>query len=95
VLSAADTNPTVTRVTILVRTTVALLTGPGFDEAFEEARVWFAVPYVFVRFMGLSFLFPRALQWQQPRPILTFAGISGLSLAFVVLGAALPLPWRY
>ena len=94
-LNAADTDSTRVRVTALIGTLLAFLMGTGVDEAFEDSAMWFAAPYVLVRLTGLSFLIVRAAKGEQRGPALTFAGISVAGLSLVLVGAALPLPWRY
>ena len=94
-LNSADTDRNAVRVAVLVGTFVAFLMGVGVDEAFGASALWFAIPYVFVRLTGLSFLFRNGFRGQLRGPILTFAGISLVSMAFVVAGGAAPLPWRY
>lgn len=94
-LNTADTNSTRVRVTVLVGTALALFMGVGVDEAFEEAGLWFAIPYVLVRLTGLSFLILRAWSGENRAPTWVFAGVSAMSMACVVVGGALPVPWRY
>ena len=94
-LNAADTDTTRVRVVVLIGTVLAFLMGIEVDEAFDDGALWFAIPYVLVRLTGLSFLIHRASKGEQRGPALTFAGISAIGLTLVVVGGALPLPWRY
>lgn len=94
-LNAADTDTTRVRVVVLIGTLLAFLMGIEVDKAFQDGALWFAIPYVLVRLTGLSFLLHRASKEEQRGPALTFASISAVGLVLVVVGAALPLPWRY
>ncbi|NQU37426.1 MAG: low temperature requirement protein A, partial [Actinobacteria bacterium] len=94
-LNAVDTRQPVVRITVLVGTAMAFLMGAGVDEAFDETGLWFAIPYALVKMTGLSFIVRQAFSGQNRAQLFQFAGISLASISLVVIGAALPLPWRY
>ena len=53
-LSPADTQHTVVRATTLVATSAAFVMAASVPRAFEDDPMWFAVPYVVIRLLGIA-----------------------------------------
>lgn len=88
-LNPADTTHAGVRLITLVATAFAFIMATAVPHAFEEDAVWFAVPYVVVRVLGLVLQLrlngegPDA----NPRGARTWAGLSSIGLVLVLAGA--------
>ena len=88
-LNPADTTHVVVRVITLAATAAAFVMACSVQQAFLDGALWFAVPYLVVRILGLSLQVMvdiertddyRAGIWQ-------WAGMSAIGLGFVLAGA--------
>lgn len=95
-LNAANTNRHVIRAVTLVATGLAFLMAASVDRAFGDGPLWFAVPYVLVRIIGLI-LYDRVAGHEPEirRGVRIFALTSVLGLSAVLIGAWLDGPLRY
>ena len=88
-LNPADTTHPGVRLVTLVATAFAFIMATAVPHAFEDDAIWFAVPYVLVRVLGLVLQLrlngegPDA----DPRGARTWAGLSTIGLVLVLAGA--------
>jgi low temperature requirement protein LtrA len=95
-LNPADTSNRVVRVITLAATAAAFVMAASVPRAFTDEAIWFAVPYLVVRGLGL------ALQVQVERErgghdhaaVYRWAGASLVGLGLVLLGALVDPPLR-
>jgi low temperature requirement protein LtrA len=88
-LNAADTDHHHVRLWTLVSTGVAFVMAASVEQAFGEGALWFALPYVLVRLLGLG-LYRRVAHTQaQAAAIHAFALWSLSGFAAVLIGALL------
>jgi low temperature requirement protein LtrA len=87
-LNAANTDHHRVQVVTLLATAVAFLMGVGIPGAIGESALWFAVPYVTVRVVGLLLYYWVA--WHDPaqRQAVTVFGLLSLGGLFAVLAGA-------
>jgi low temperature requirement protein LtrA len=97
-LNPADTTHPVVRVITLAATAVALVMAASVQRAFGDDALWFAVPYVIVRVLGLGLQIGVELE----RPDTSHTGVvrwvtfSSIGLVLVLAGALVdptPRPW--
>lgn len=88
-LNPADTTHAGVRVVTLVATAFAFVMATAVPDAFAEGAIWFAVPYVVVRVLGLALQLRLNAEGPgaNPRGAWTWAGFSSIGLALVLLGA--------
>lgn len=89
-LNAANTDHPRIQVFTLLATAIAFFMGVGIPGAVGPGALWFAVPYVVVRSVGL--LLYHWVAWRDPqqrRAVRIFGGASLLGLAAVLAGALL------
>ena len=89
-LNAANTEHPRVQMATLLATAVAFFLAVGIPAALGEGAVWFAVPYVAVRLVGLLLYYWVA--WSDPaqrRAVLVFGSFSVTGLAAVIAGAIL------
>jgi len=89
-LNAANTDHPRVQIVTLLATAVAFFMGVGIPRALEGGAVWFAVPYVVVRVVGLLLYYWVA--WGDPlqrRAVHTFSSFSIAGLVAVLIGAIL------
>lgn len=92
-LNPADTTHSGVRVVTLLATGAAFIMATAVPHAFEDGALWFAVPYVVVRVLGLALqlridaVTPRS----NPGGVAAWAGLSAVGLV-LVLGGALADP---
>jgi low temperature requirement protein LtrA len=96
-LNPADTSHTAVRVIALVATALAFVMAASVTRAFGDEALWFAVPYVLVRVLGLGLQVRVDLERadMQHRAIYLWTGLSSIGLALVVTGALVDTPGRY
>lgn len=88
-LNAADTDHHHIRLLTLVATAVAFFLAVGIPDSFGEGAIWFAIPYVIVRLLGLGLqvAVAEADPGQNQSAARTWAILSLAGLAAVVAGA--------
>ena len=87
-LNAADTNHTLVEIGTLMATAVAFFMAVALHDAFQDRAIWFAVPYVLVRVIGLTLYTWVARGYPSQRTaVRTFATVSVGGLVAVVIGA--------
>jgi low temperature requirement protein LtrA len=88
-LNPADTTHTIVRVITLAATAVALVMAASVQRAFGEDALWFAVPYVVVRLLGLGLQVMVELQrvGVSHSGVVRWAGLSLVGLVLVLAGA--------
>jgi low temperature requirement protein LtrA len=96
-LNAADTTHPHVELVTLAATAIAFFMAASLPGAFQERALWFALPYVAVRALGLL-LYAQVAHAADPRQhaavrIFTLASSAGLSA--VVAGAAIGGTWQY
>lgn len=94
-LNAADTTHPGIRFLTLVSGGVAFFMAQALPDAFGDGGLWFVVPYVAVRLLGLGLYGWVAADQQERRSaVRSFALLSLAGLAAALLGGALSTPWR-
>ena len=95
-LSPADTQHTVVRATTLLATGAAFVMAASVPRAFEDDPMWFAVPYVLIRLLGLAVQVEidheRAGEGQGISMAWVYVSLVGL--AVVLVGATVDMPGR-
>jgi low temperature requirement protein LtrA len=87
-LNAANTDHPRVQVTTLVATAVAFFLAVGIPRALGDGALWFAVPYVAVRMIGLLLYYAVARNDPgQRQAVRVFGSLSLSGLAVVVVGA--------
>ena len=97
-LNPADTTHSVVRIVTLAATAVALVMAASVPRAFADDALWFAVPYVLVRVLGLGLQVRVDLErvGESHAGVVTWAGFSAIGLVLVLVGAAVDptlRPW--
>jgi len=86
-LNAADTNHHVVRAGTLVATAIAFFMAVALPDAFHGRAIWFAIPYVLVRAIGLSlYTWVARASCHQLRAVRAFTLLSSIGLAAVLAG---------
>jgi low temperature requirement protein LtrA len=95
-LNPADTLHRMVRVITLVATLVAFVMAASVPRAFADDAMWFAVPYVVVRALGLwlQVRVDRERGADDERLILRWAAGSSVGLVLVIVGALVDPPVR-
>ena len=96
-LNAADTTHPRVELVTLIATAIAFFMAASLPGAFQERALWFALPYVAVRGLGL-WIYAEVAHAADPRQhaavrIFTLASSAGLSA--VLAGAAIGGAWQY
>ena len=89
-LNPADTTHVVVRVITLAATAAAFVMATTVSQAFLDDGVWFALPYLVVRILGLTLqVLVEMERTNDPRAagIWRWAGTSAIGLALVLVGA--------
>ena len=88
-LNPADTTHVVVRVITLVATAAAFVMAASVPRAFMEDALWFAVPYLVVRILGLSLQVWVDLEWTHDSRsgIWRWVSVSSVGLVIVLAGA--------
>ncbi len=88
-LNPADTTHPTVRVVTLVATGVALVMAASVPRAFADDALWFAVPYVLVRVLGLGLQVMVELDHVgvSHAGVVRWAGLSSVGLVLVIAGA--------
>jgi len=99
-LNPADTTHPVVRVVTLAATGVALVMAASVPRAFGDDALWFAVPYVLVRVLGLGLQVRVDLERAEGghAGVATWAGFSSIGLVLVLVGAVVDptvRPWLW
>jgi low temperature requirement protein LtrA len=94
-LNPADTEHTVVRVVTLVATAVAFMMSASVTLAFGDNVLWFAVPYVLVRLLGLGLQVRVDAEAEtDDEGIYWWTGLSMIGLALVLVGSFVDTPAR-
>jgi len=102
-LNPADTRHVVVQVVTLLATAAAFLMASSVSLAFGDDALWFAVPYVVVRILGLGLQMRLAAENRTLRPggvpppagtVSRWVGLSALGLVAVLVGAFVQPPAR-
>ncbi len=98
-LNPADTRLVVVQVVTLLATAAAFVMASSVSLAFGNEALWFAIPYVVVRVLGLGLQVQIALGGRTedgvpPSHVTTWVALSSLGLFAVVAGAFAPTPAR-
>ncbi len=88
-LNPADTTHPVVRIVTLAATAVALVMAASVTRAFAADALWFAVPYVLVRVLGLGLQVRVDMErvGGSHAGVATWAGFSTIGLVLVLVGA--------
>jgi low temperature requirement protein LtrA len=88
-LNPADTTHPQVRIVTLAATAVALVMAASVERAFETDALWFALPYVVVRALGLGLQVRVDLEraGASHQGVLTWVGLSSIGVALVLVGA--------
>jgi low temperature requirement protein LtrA len=97
-LNPADTTHPTVRIVTLTATGVALVMAASVPRAFGDDALWFALPYVLVRMLGLGLQVRVDLErvGESHAGVVTWAGFSAIGLVLVLIGAAVDpalRPW--
>jgi low temperature requirement protein LtrA len=97
-LNPADTTHPIVRVVTLAATAVALVMAASVQRAFGEDALWFAVPYVLVRVLGLGLQILVELErvGDSHAGVIRWASLSAIGLVLVLVGAVVDpaiRPW--
>ncbi len=98
-LNPADTRLVAVQVVTLLATAAAFVMASSVSLAFGDQALWFAVPYVVVRLLGLGLQVQiarggRADDGPSPSHVTTWVALSSLGLVAVLAGAFAPTPAR-
>ena len=102
-LNPADTRHVLVQVVTLLATAAAFLMASSVSLAFGDDALWFAVPYVVVRILGLGLQMRLAAENRTLRPggapppagtVSRWVGLSALGLVAVLVGAFVQPPAR-
>jgi low temperature requirement protein LtrA len=104
-LNPADTGHHAVRLITLLATAAAFVMATSVQRAFGEEALWFALPYLVVRILGLGLQVAIAAEhsgsgeaaggrWGVPGNVRRWAGLSCLGLVAVLVGALVPVPAR-
>jgi low temperature requirement protein LtrA len=95
-LNAANTEHTLVQIVTMVATAVAFFLAVGIPRAIGAAAMWFALPYVLVRIVGLILYYWLASADEaQRRAVIVFGSLSGTGLAAVLAGALIGGPAQF
>jgi low temperature requirement protein LtrA len=88
-LNPADTTHATVRLVTLAATAVALVMAASVQRAFADDALWFAVPYVIVRLLGLGLQVLVELErvGVSHAGVVRWAGLSSIGLVLVLVGA--------
>ncbi|MCJ7709977.1 MAG: low temperature requirement protein A, partial [Chloroflexi bacterium] len=88
-LNPADTTHSGVRVITLVATAVAFVMATAVPGAFGNEALWFAIPYILVRLLGLGLQVRIETEHSASdrSGVLTWASLSGVGLVLVMAGA--------
>ena len=95
-LNPADTDHDFVRVLTLVATGIAFVMATSVTLAFTSDVLWFVVPYIMVRLLGLALQVRIDLEreWPGDRTVTVWATLSLVGLALVLAGAFVDPPAR-
>ncbi len=101
-LNPADTTHVWVQVVTLLATAAAFVMASSVSRAFGDEALWFAVPYVVVRVLGLGLQLRIASEGDsgreagtpRARRVAQWAALSSLGLVAVLVGAFVPTPAR-
>jgi low temperature requirement protein LtrA len=88
-LNPADTTHPTVRIVTLTATAFALVMAASVPRAFANDALWFALPYLLVRVLGLSLQVRVDLErvGESHAGVVTWAGFSAIGLVLVLVGA--------
>jgi len=94
-LNSADTRHRVVELATLIATAAAFLMAYALPTAFEDGQgLWFVVPYVVVRLVGLGLFLAVSSDPGMRSAVSRFASLSLVGLAVAIVGGVLDTPWR-
>lgn len=94
-LNSADTDHGAVRIGTLVATGIAFLMAASVDQAFGDDVLWFVLPYLAIRLLGLGLYYWVALGDQEQRAaVVAFSALSLTGLVAVLLGGLVDPPAR-
>jgi low temperature requirement protein LtrA len=94
-LNPADTNHDLVRVVTLVATGAAFLMAASVGRAFGDEVLWFVIPYLVVRLLGLALQVRVDVERSERQStVMVWASLSLIGLALVLLGASFEPPAR-
>jgi low temperature requirement protein LtrA len=97
-LNPADTRLVVVQLVTLLATAAAFTMASSVSLAFTDAALWFAVPYVIVRVLGLGLQVRIGLEARDdggsPAQVMTWVALSSLGLIAVLVGGVVGTPAR-
>ena len=99
-LNPADTTHPTVRITTLAATAVALVMAASVQRAFADDALWFAVPYVIVRLLGLGLQVLVDLErvGVSHAGVIRWASLSSIGLVLVLIGGVVDptvRPWLW
>ena len=95
-LNAANTEHTHVQIATMIATAVAFFLAVGIPQAIGANALWFALPYVLVRVVGLLIYYWVASEDEGlRRAVIVFGSLSLTGLAAVLVGATLGGPAQY
>ena len=95
-LNAADTTHHLVELGALVATAVAFFMAVALPDAFQSRALWFAIPYVLVRVVGLAlYIWVASADPSQQAAVRTFAVVSIGGLVAVLIGGFTGGPLQY
>jgi low temperature requirement protein LtrA len=94
-LNSADTDHGLVRMGTLVATGIAFLMAASVDQAFTDEVMWFVIPYLAIRLLGLALYYWVAFGSRDQRiAVIAFSVLSLSGLSMVLVGALLDPPAR-
>ena len=94
-LNSADTDHGIVRVGTLIATGIAFLMAASVGQAFGDEVMWFVLPYLAIRLLGLGLYYWVAFANQEQRTaVIAFAALSLTGLTAVLLGGLVDPPTR-
>ena len=88
-LNAANTRIAEIRLIVLLSTGVAFVMASSTSEAFSDGVLWFAVPYIIIRVLGIGLYFAVTASINQKKTAsIVFGLISCIGFTFIIIGCS-------